>query len=536
MPHGKYVLELELFHQDFPQDKKIRQLNVIIKPPLWLTPYAFVVYFLILIGFVYLFSRFSIIKNNRKNELMMARFEKEKSDELSKMKLDFFAKISHEFRTPLTIIVGSIDKMFDKEQKEKRSYKLIQRNINIILRLINQLTNFQKYERGVLELTASENNIVTFVYEVFDSFKDLAENKKLEFKFESTQDNIPLYFDTDKLEKIIYNLLSNAIKYTPEGGKVVVRINDYNDSVELVVADNGIGIAADKQKHVFELFYKGNSNQSLGTGIGLAFSKSLAQMHSGELTCNSEVGKGSAFCLKLKKGNDHFTDEQLRSPSDSSGDLQNLTRGREWKKPIVIADDEVKVELDKSSFPKILIVEDDIEIRTFLKDHFENSYRIIEAANGREGIDKCLQQQPDLVLSDVMMPEVDGYELCRLIKENELASHIPIILLTARSTDEDKVKGFSNQADGFMTKPFNPEVLKERINALIRNRRKLIRKSASKVLLEPTQVNISKGDEQFLNKARKLVEEQISNSEYGVAELSNEMGLSPSILNSRFKK
>ncbi|WP_430934621.1 hybrid sensor histidine kinase/response regulator transcription factor [Saccharicrinis sp. 156] len=539
---GTYQLKVLASNSDGIWGTEPKTIDITVIAPWWLSGYALFIYTVAIVILLLFFRRFSIIGVQQKNQLLMERFEKEKVEELSQMKLRFFTNISHEFRTPLTLIIGPIEKLIkDKslmsEEKMDNIHNIIHRNATVLLRLINQLMDFRKFEQGKMKLRASQGDIVKFIKDVYASFEVYAEQKKIEFLMSFTSHKIPMYFDAEKLEKVIYNLLSNAFKFTPEGGKISIDVNEDKYMTYITVEDTGVGMDKTMQKHVFERFYQSDKieNKKYGsTGIGLAYSKGLVEMHKGVIDVSSEENKGTKFMVSLLKGKDHFSKKEV----DETGIYQPIEDVVWVNTKKTLAHPENKnneTSVDTADKKTLLIVEDNNELRSFIKESLSDEYIVIEAENGEEGLEKCKQDNPDLIVSDVMMPKMDGFEMCKTIKEDVDVSHTPIILLTAKTSSEHRVKGYSLGADAYVSKPFDLEVLKVRIENLLKKREEARKNFSQKVEVTPTEVATTSMDERFLAKILRIIESKIGDSELTVEELASEYGISKVILNRKLK-
>ncbi len=388
------------------------------------------------------------------------------------MKSRFFANISHEFRTPLTLILGPIKKWLPKLQNRdlKADLNMMQRNADRLYRLINQLLDLSRLESGGMTLQVKEENIIPLLRGYVQSFESLAKIKKIDLSFMAECESLSLYVDRDKIEKIMYNLLSNAFKFTPQGGRVGVGVT-YNDggdtrrnaiyrvstanahpSVIITVTNTGPVIPPDKIGRIFDRFYQVDDSEIRGhegSGIGLALTKELVELHHGEITVESTVEHGTIITVWLPMGKDHL------SP-------QNFTETMKPDTELIISELDIETDSEqkrksksRKKAPRILVVEDNRDVRYYIRGYLESIYRISESVNGKEGLQTAIAQIPDLIISDVMMPEMDGFELCKKLKTDERTSHIPVILLTARATSEDKIGGLETGADDYLTKPFD---------------------------------------------------------------------------------
>ncbi len=550
---GSYIFKVRGSNNDGLWNEQGISMAIIILPPPWKTWWAYIIYGIALSAMLYALRQYDLKRQRLKQNLELEKVEKDKLGELDRMKSRFFANISHEFRTPLTLILGPLRNL-KKETSSKSSQEdmnIIQRNALRLKQLINQLLSLSKLESGKMKLQAQELDIVQLVKGYNQSFESLAKQKGIKLKFESEKDEIMLWADQDKIEKILYNLLSNAFKFTGEGGSIKVRIAGYKiqdsdhwslvtghelqNSVVISVSDTGSGIAEDRLPHIFDRFYQADDTYKAdqeGTGIGLALTKELVELHHGEIKVKSEAGSGSCFGVYLPIGDKHLTDgEKLENKStikNTEYRIDNIEKLTTENRQLKI-ENSIKSDPDK---PILLIVEDNTDLRIYIRGQLEDEYNILEAKDGEQGFSRAIENIPDLVLSDVMMPKMDGFELCKKLKTDERTSHIPVILLTARASMESKIEGLETGADDFITKPFDPQELQVRIRNLIIQRQRL-RETLVKDLGKPgfpsfisSVSGIATTDQQFLQKATKVVEEHLSDTEFNVELFGREMALS----------
>ena len=482
----------------------------------------------------------------------LIREQAEKLRELDKMKSRFFANISHEFRTPLTLILGPLEDMLARTQNssDKKNLGVMQRNARRVLQLINQLLDLSRLESGNLKLQAERGDLMAFLKGVVMSFASLAEQKKISLKFivlEKLEGLPPLqniYFDRDQVEKIFYNLLSNAFKFTAEGGMIEVAVglrqaNDHpGNFVEISVKDDGTGIPADRLYNIFERFYQvngGNTREQEGTGIGLALTKELVELHHGEMSVRSEVGKGTEFIVSLPVGTAHLTEQEIVAtpplPVDATEKLE--TAGEQ--SPIPPQAISPPTPLSEDDVPIILVVDDHLDVRNYIRSHLESEYKVVEAKDGEEGMTTAAEIIPDMVISDVMMPKLDGYQFCKALKMNEKTSHIPVILLTAKAGEQDKLAGLETGADDYLTKPFNSKELHVRVRNLIELRRKLQERFRKEGLLKPREVTATSVEAAFLNRMMGVLEENLGEENFGVESLSSALHLGRRQLHRKIK-
>ncbi len=449
-------------------------------------------------------------------------------EEATQAKLVFFTNISHEFRTPLTLISGPLNNLYEKEnlsQCGKQMVLLIRKNVGILQRLIEQIIDFRKVENGKMQLFFSFGNFKSFMYEIIDSFRDLAVRKHLHLSFKASNDDFMLWFDSEKIEMIFYNLLSNAFKHTPENGKISVEvkkiITEDEESVRITVADTGSGISQEHIQRIFERFYKADETTT-GSGIGLALTKILIELHNGTITVESEVGKGSIFTVTLPFKQKGMKIEEKYPALNISPEIKNELQTLE---SVIITETEEKPK-ERSDKPLILIVEDNDDVRMYTKMLLIEDYDIIEAENGQKGLQKAMMYVPELIISDIIMDIMDGFELCKQLKENLSTSHIPVILLTACTLDEQRAIGFESGADAYIPKPFNERLLKIRIRKMIENRKKLKEHFQQNLTFGDAKETITELDKTFIEKFRKIVEENLTDSDLNVDEIGKNIGLS----------
>ncbi|QDO95755.1 response regulator [Formosa sediminum] len=529
---GVYTFKVKATVDGDWDNAPVRSLNIRLQSPPWKTWTAYTIYAIIfLVSLWYL------------NKYFTNRIKEEKEHEFDQMKLEFFINVSHEFRTPLTLILNPLDKLmagYNDPAVVKSSAKSIQRSARRLLYLVNQLLDYRKMEVGMAPLQLQKGDIVKFSNDIFALFKGLALKKNIGYTFTSTTDQLYSYFDFDKIEKILTNLISNAIKFTNNGGEIVVSINKVlekkkqgnflgqskrlTDYIEIIVEDTGIGLDKDQLNQVFSRFYNVDVNKT-GTGIGLNFCKGLVELHGGEIFVESEYGVGSKFVVRIPYNKKAET-AVVEDVKDEF--LINSMKSVEYDMLIsedldLVDDTEVSQVKDKC---KILVVEDNKELREHLKSELRARYEIIEAINGEEGLKMVHKHYPDLVVSDVMMPKMDGFELCKQLKSEFETCHIPVILLTARALEEDRIEGYKTGADGYLGKPFNMRVLKARISNLLETKR-VLREKFSKLgaVIPSKEVTNNSIDEAFLEKTTKIILDNISDTEFKLEHLLKEVGI-----------
>ncbi|MBX2944851.1 MAG: response regulator [Cyclobacteriaceae bacterium] len=529
---GTYTFKVKASGIDGIWQEEYSQISLVIHPPWWKTFWAAVLY--VLLGFValYIFRRFILLRANLLHDIKLERLQRENLEKLNKAKLDFFTNISHEFRTPLTLILGPAQSLLESGELSKQARNLVSNisdNSQRLLRLVNQLLDFRKAESGNLNLKVSEGNIVRFVREIKLSFDALAEQMQIQFIMETTHENIKVWFDRNQFEIILLNLLSNAFKHTPQHGTIILEVNDKGNTVELIVKDSGKGIKQEHFEHIFQTFFSYDENrQHTGTGIGLALSKSLVEMHQGTIQVESKEGEYTHFKIILKKGKEHFIQEEIQPWSD---DLESMDHypsliDTEWNS---ISYEEPVEKNDRSRLlPKLLIVEDVSTVRAYIKSIFNNAYTVIEATQGEEGWEKAITTIPDVIISDVMMPVMDGITLCKRLKSDKRTSHIPLILLTARTSLIYKIEGLETGADEYLTKPFNPKVLELKVRNLLQLRTRLHEAFRDRQVLniEPKKVTLNSADELFIQQVLESIESNMTNVDYTIENLCQDVAMS----------
>ena len=550
VPPGNYVFRVKGSNNDGYWNEAGTSIRITILPPVWKTWWAYILYWLAFIVIIYSIIHYYLRRQRLLQTLAIEQIEAQKLKELDSMKSRFFANISHEFRTPLTLILGPLQKLIGKttDDNDKQELSLMQRNARRLRELINQLLNLSKLEAGKMSLQAKKQNIVSLVRNYIQSFESLARQKKISLTFIADEEEIDVYIDLNKIEQVLNNLLSNAFKFTNDGGKITVTVTPLNppsrgdtpltpplkkgvggiQGVSITISDTGTGIPPEKLEHIFDRFYQADDSKSRhyeGTGIGLALAKELVELHHGQITVESKERKGTTFTILLLLGKDHLKPDEIIEGTDLE---TNLVVGQENETYTDLPEHEQTLSEEENGQPVMLIVEDNTDMRKYIAGYFKNDYRIIEAGNGKAGVEKAVEHIPDIIISDVMMPVMDGYGLCEKVKTDERTSHIPVILLTARAAKESRLEGLGTGADDFITKPFDGDELQVRVKNLIEQRRKLSEyyRKEFEIIREDLKESALTMDEKFLNKVKTVVEKNLSNPEYGVEEFASDMALS----------
>ncbi|GIZ09625.1 hybrid sensor histidine kinase/response regulator [Flavobacterium sp. UMI-01] len=558
---GTYTLLVKSSNNDGIWNETPASIKITVVPPFWRTNFAYFIYFIVFIGFLMALRRFEIIRSAKKHQLELEVFEKEKHDEMHRLKLEFFTNISHEFRTPLTLIKGPLEYLQKNsgtisKEKVNEQYGIMHKNIDYLLRLVNQLLDFRKMDKGKLDLIVWKSNLLEFLKLVGEPFQFLSHKKNIDFKINSKIENPILWFDTDALEKIMNNLLSNAFKFTSEGGKITVEILDGKDHtivsdmeinanpsdyIIIKVKDSGLGIPPHRLNFIFERFYVDKDYRKVntqGTGIGLDFTKKLIELHQGHIEVTNNKKRGASFFIWLPKNKGAY--ENINGIT-FGGETENnvfTTELNAETHAVEILDEIVDQNEHKSrsKLPVLLVVEDNPDIRILIKNGLEKKYDIYEAENGQRGIELAHKLMPNIILTDIFMPIMDGIEMCDKLKTTSETSHIPIVMLTAKTSTEWEKEGLKNGADGYIRKPFDMELLELKLKNILKYREDLRRKFNRETTLQPNEVTVTSADERFLQKAIEVVEKHMMNTEFSVELMVKEMALSRSNLYLKIKE
>ena len=524
---GDYTLRV--FASDIENKKRSDevQLSITVFPPFWKTKWAYSLYLVFILSLIFLIIQFVIRRERNKFLIIQERRETAKVHEMDMLKLKFFTNISHEFRTPLTLILSPLERIIKttEDKTSRNQLKLVQRNALRLLSLVNQLLDFRRLEMQGLTLDVREGELVSFLRDAIESFSDLSESRNIKLNFSSNLKELKASFDYDKIEKIIFNLLSNAFKFTPENGSITVNLlyaaEDIDKKqVKIEVRDTGTGIPKEKQEMIFERFVQNipeGVKVNMGSGIGLSLTREFVLMHEGTIKVDSITGVGSCFEVILPLKN-NFKLQQ----AEQNIEIQKI----EFQKEEQVSSEENDRRQGKMKPLKLMIVEDNPDIRFYLKDNFKADYEVIEVNSGDQAWEIIPEVMPDLIVSDIMMPGMDGLELCRTIKTDKRTSHIPVILLTARTADQHKFEGLENGADDYITKPFNFEMLALRIRKMIELRQTMRNQFQKNFEIQPSEISITSLDDKFLTKVKKYTEENMQEPDFSVEKLSSDVGIS----------
>jgi signal transduction histidine kinase/ligand-binding sensor domain-containing protein/DNA-binding NarL/FixJ family response regulator len=553
----KYTFMVKACNSDGEWNEKVAAFSFYLKPYFTQTTwfYLFIVLFVLLAAFSFYRFRVGQLKRREKElgklvEMRTREVEdknrqlqdqSEKLKEMDKVKSRFFANISHEFRTPLTLIMGPLEQMMadSGDNQQKKKLNLMLRNSQRLLRLINQLLGLSKFESGKVKLQACRQNVIPLLKGTVANFESLADKHELDLIFHAEAEDITLYLDVVKLEDVLYNLLINAVKFTPAGGKITVSAKEiagkdegFPDGwLQLSVSDTGPGIPREQLAHIFDRFYQADTtyeHREKGTGIGLALVKELVRIHHGKIDVYSREGKGTEFIIALPMGDAHLEpDEIVDSPESPTS----------RKVPVEIPASDIRAGIDETETPTptedfeasvpgkdiILVVEDSADMREYIKGSLELLYTVVEANDGEEGLKKAKESIPDLIISDIMMPGMDGYELCNSLKKDIKTSHIPIILLTAKASEESIVRGLETGADDYITKPFSTQILMARIKNLIDLRRQLQLNITREMSLQPDKISVSRIDREFIKELKGVINKNLADPDFNVEQLARKL-------------
>ncbi|MBN1116514.1 MAG: response regulator [Bacteroidales bacterium] len=552
---GNYVFLIKGSNNDGVWSDEPLRLKITVRPPVWKTHWAYFFYLVLISSISILGLKIWQERSRIKNQLLLEKMAKEQEHEMNERNIQYFTNISHEFRTPLSLIIGPLENLIQSATFSlKDQLQVIQRNANRLMYLTNNLMNFRKFEEGGLKLNVQEGDILNCLKDISNYFTIRIRRRKLILSVDSNENSIIGWFDPEKMETILLNLLSNAIKFSHDGGLIKIDINAHDQSsmiknfnytninelaaskyLELKITDSGTGISSEELPHIFDKFYQAKNsanNRQVGTGIGLSLTKGLVELHHGNIWVDSELGMGTSFTVFIPIERSSYADHEVTGNSiDKIG------------KSIMSPHNELTIEEATGTNsgektgerPDILVVEDNDDLRLFLARELGNIYNVKQAEDGAYGIDMALNLVPDLIITDVLMPRLSGFELCKAIKSDIRTSHIPIILLTAKSAIHDQIEGFEQGADVYLTKPFSMELLHTQINHLIQSRRKLYAQFSHDVYLIPSKLSENVMDQQFLQRIIDFVLQNIYDEKINVEGLATEMNLNRSNIYRKIK-
>lgn len=557
---GSYNLLIRASNNIAEWDQNPVSLTITILPPWWETPYALTGFILLFIALLFLFRWLILMRAKLVNDAKLQHLEREKTEELYQFKMRFFTDISHEFRTPLSLILAPLQTIVTKVRNDPQLVKqsqVIKKNADRLLRLIEQVMDLRKIDLNKMKIILSKGDIIGFVKDLTCSFEEIAIQRSIDLEFNSSIDSYITWFDEGKLEEIIYNLMSNAFKFTPDNGRIEVSIrllpdteesarqkdkpSSFDEYVEIRIKDTGIGISPERKDHLFERFFTIENKDARvrrGSGIGLALIKELIDLQKGSINVESEENKGTCFIISLPA---------ITEPPASGGMVEILDEGRSPAtlfQRLELTDDHEYIfsyqdgkydTLADKKQPVILVIEDEQEVRAFIRENLGSGYNMIEAADGKTGFDKAVRFDPDIIISDIIMPVMDGIEMCYKVKSDLRTSHIPVILLTARSSLENKIEGLETGAEAYIEKPFSLDLLKTQVNNILENRKILRDKFSKELIIKPADITITSVDALFLQKAIDVVERHISDHNFDSNEFCRELGMSRSQLHRKLK-
>ncbi|NBB75863.1 MAG: response regulator, partial [Bacteroidetes bacterium] len=502
-------------------------IAVVVLPPWWHTWWAYAGYMALFLAGLYLLRSYELKRFNLRKQLELERVESRSLRDLDKMKSHFFANISHEFRSPLTLISGQVQNLLqpNRPDSDKKKLLTIEKNSDRLLSLINQLLSLSKLEAGKMELHKQQGDLVPFLQNLLFSFQSLADSKGIDLRFKTERESIFSDYDPNKLEQVFLNLISNAIKFTQDGDEVTVTLKIGNEnSAEICVEDTGKGIPEEHLPYVFDRFYQADSastRQAEGTGIGLALAQELILLHDGQIDVSSTPGKGTCFRVLLHANADQVDPAPQSIHVNGSSNREQDIDQKELHTPTDSFDEK----------PIVLVIEDNAELRSFIVEQLRDEYRVLEAVNGRHGLNVATDQIPDLIITDLMMPQMDGTRFTEELRKRLETSHIPVIMLTARASTEDKIAGLMTGVDAYVTKPFSVKELQVRVHSLLTQRKKLRERFKTATVIKPSSVTDSVIDQTFLDQAIEAVENNIGNEEFRVDDFADLMNMSVSQLN-----
>jgi len=533
---GKYTLLAKASSSDDIWNSNIAELEIVVKPPFWLTGWAYLLYILIIGIILYYLWLASTIKLRAQHQINLEKSERQKEEEIYQAKLRFFTNISHELRTPLTLIIGPVKNLFKSHPEITDQLTLIDKNAKKLLSLVNQLLDFRKTETGNMKLNVTYNNLSQQINNIISSFDSMKQEKKMIVSLQNSVINLFGWYDADFIDKIMFNLLSNAYKFTPENGHISVEIRNIEKEniawASISVKDTGIGIKTQDLSLIFDRFYQSKSEypNQMGTGIGLHLVKNLIDIHSGNISVNSFVGKGSVFTFEIPLDKSKYTNS-----TDVNEDKTDLIEDEGFE----LGFEETQIEnhdISKSTKTTILVVDDEEDICKLIKQTLPEDYRVFIALNGEDALSILKKEDCDLVISDIMMPVMDGVTLCTNIKTNIETSHIPVILLTAKSAIEDKIEGLKSGADSYISKPFHPEHLLVRIEKLIESRKMFKSKFSKNISIDLDHIENPSFDDIFLKKLFNYINQNIQEADMTGDQISSALNMSRMTLHRKVKQ
>ncbi|WP_194768095.1 two-component regulator propeller domain-containing protein [Tamlana sp. I1] len=553
LDHGDYTFKLMASNNDGVWNQKPLELKISILPPWWKTKWALFSYLTLFFVGIYILNRLTLNRIKEKELLRVERLSQNQNDELNQKKIQFFTNISHEFRTPLTLIINPLkdiinDSDLNLPQKIKNKHAIIYKNTDKLYRLINELMDLRKLEVNKMNVRAQKINLIDFTKNIAEYFQEEATRKNIYLSVDADVPDLSVWADAKMLDKILFNLLSNAIKITPEGGTIAIELSATDhlhilplidektpvEAVEITISDTGPGMERNQVEKIFERFYQiEDQNRSYfgGTGIGLEVVQSFVKLHKGKIEVKSEIGEGTVFKILLPTGHAHYQEDDLITSEESlyinKKDFLTL--------PNIEVEEHLNETLKIQKKDTILIVEDNVELKDYLKTELSEQYKILLASNGTEGVKIAQESFPDLIITDVIMPEMNGFEFCKIIKSNASTSHIPLLMLTAKASIENRIEGIETGADAYMVKPFDLKLLKIRLSQLIKSRQLIFDKYFRAISGAEENQNASSIDKEFIQKLLGYINNNISDTNLSVEVLADQLNLSRSQLYRKIK-
>ena len=541
---GKYIFQVKATNSDGSWSDNITELAIVVKPELWRSPCAIIFYLCLVFLLLFVFRKYSIIGVKEKNRLRIEAYEKQKAIEITESKMRFYTNISHEIRTPLTLIYTPIDDILNMsgiDENIRYDLTLVKKNVDRLMAMTNKLLELRKIDMGISEPNFECVHFVPYINDIFSYFEQQFRNKRINATISCNlaKNDDKLWIDKEMITTAIYNLISNACKYTPTQGSISLKVFVTTDKsgglilskksidyLNIEISDTGIGIPENEVSQIFERFYQASNHAETGqagSGIGLAVVKEYVDLHKGIVKANSQVGVGTTITIMLPMGSEHV--KKAHDIAPETDDETVTTTPVDINKQKVI----------NEQLPTILIVEDDLEMLSLLERHFEQNYNVFTATDGKKAWNIIQNRLPDMVISDIMMPEIDGGKLCNMIKTDIETSHIPVILLSAQANNEDIIKGYEKGADSYISKPFAMSILDAQVSQLLATRKQLIDIYSQKIFLKPREIAITNMDEKFLTKIMDIIEENIADTDFDVSTIVSQMNMSHSSVLKKIK-
>lgn len=540
---GNYTLRIKSTNAEGVWNKEETSLAIIVLPPWYRTVWAYLAYLFAAGGLVYLYYRYKSRQAELKYEIKLAHLNSEKEKEINEKRQTFFTNVSHEFRTPLTLIINPIRDILRKNnpalQEEHAELNIVYRNARRLLSLVDQLLLFRKAEDEADQLRIGRLNLYSLCEEVYLCFAQQAKAKHIQYLYECENRELEIYADREKMEIVFYNLLSNALKYTPEGGRIVLRLTETDKTIEASVADNGVGMPEEAQQRLFEKFYQvkdKNSPARPGFGIGLYLVKHSVETHKGQISFESSPGHGTSFHITLLKGKEHFADRDIQE--DITPEAVILPElAEEEPAPAVpeISKEAAGLGSMITDQPSLLVIDDNESMRSYVASIFKQQFIVHEAANAEDGLLLAKKYLPDIIISDVVMGQMSGIELCKTVKNTPSLNHIPVILLTGSNSTDSKLKGVEGGADDYITKPFEKDLLQARVSSLLKSKENLQRYFYNEITHQENSLKISAEYKEFLERCIQIVEENIDNEDFNIQQFATAIGMSHSKLYKKIK-